>query len=82
MAQSYSFDPALICQSCTLAPSSPARLVDQVNGAVGAAYHNLLARGITPHQAVRSAITVLRIHHPDLCPCNAHRVRDWLLSSD
>jgi len=82
MTRSPSFHQAQICQSCALAPASPTRLVDKVNGAVGAAYHNLLARGITPQQAVRSAITVLRIHQPDLCPCNTHRVRDWLLSSD
>lgn len=81
MAQSYLFYPALIGQSYELALSSPSCLVDQINGAVGAAYHKLLARGITPHQAVQSAITVLQIHHPDLCSCNMHRVRDWLLLS-
>ena len=75
------FGSGQICSACDLGPKSPARLAEQVNGVVSTAFQNLLARGIRPQQAVSSALIVLRIHQPDLCPCNASLVREWLLAA-
>lgn len=69
-----------LCTACALAPPAPAVLCDVVNGAVTSAFRNLTARGIARDRAARSAMVVLKILQPDLCPCNADRVRDWLLT--
>jgi len=66
---------------CRLAPKSPGLVAKHVNTPVKAAFWNLLARGIPPHQAARSAMIVLRIHHPDLCLYNTNLVRNWLFQT-
>jgi len=75
------FGAAHLCTACDLAPKTPPRLCDYVNGVVSVAFHNLTARGVGTEQAARSALVVLKIHQPDLCPCNSDRVRDWLLTN-
>lgn len=77
----FRFRAEQICTDCRLAPNSPNHVAQHVNSPVAAAFRNLLARGIHPHQAARSAMIVLRIHHPDLCLYNANLVRNWLLQT-
>jgi len=81
MMPAKNFDTADICSACDLGPKSPHRLAAQVNGVVRAAFQNLLARGMRPQEAARSALIVLRIHQPGLCPCNLCLVKEWLLAT-
>ena len=66
---------------CRLTPKSQGLVAKHVNAPVEAAFRNLLARGIPPHLAARSAMIVLRIHHPALSLYNSNLVRNWLFQT-
>jgi len=74
-----SFGAEQLCNDCGESKISTKQVCKDVNGVVRTAFNNLITHGRHPHEAVRSALVVLRIHQPSLCTCNMDRVRGWLL---